>query len=224
MINVLDTSTVNELIPQMFDQMRSNMGTSNSKQINNSVPLTQAGSPSSAITTQSLLKELEALDKIIPMIETVDDALQKALPSHLNRIHEICKSTNAMLDSWINIQSQAGYVHSLMSSEAYLRTTSQSSSEDIPRAEELIAAEVREIEKLKQAIVEEEENRMGRDHPNTMNVTSATRKVPNSSRNARGGIRRGAAIRPRLNRPSGIPSVSSRLARPTASSSRKMFR
>lgn len=218
----MDTSTVNELIPQMFDQMRSNMGTNNSKRINNSVPLTQAGSPSSAITTQSLLKELEALDKIIPMIETVDDALQKALPSHLNRIHEICKSTNAMLDSWINIQSQAGYIHRLMSSEAYLRTTSQSSSEDIPRAEEVIAAEVREIEKLKQAIVEEEENRNGRDHANTM--TSAIRKIPNSSRNARGGIKRGAAIRSRLNRPSGIPSVSSRLARPTASSSRKMFR
>lgn len=201
------------------------MGTNNSHQINNSTPLTQSGSHSSAITNQSLLRELESLDKIIPMIETVDDALQKALPSHLNRIHEICKSTNAMLDSWINIQSQAGYIHRLMSSEAYLKTaTSQSASEDIPRAEEVIAAEVSEIEKLKQAIAEEEDHRIGRDHANTMNATSATRKIPNNARNTRGGIRRVPAVGSRLKRPSGIPSVSSRLARPTASSSRKMFR
>lgn len=215
----MDPSAIDKLIPQMFDEMRYNLGNNNSYKKGN-----KEKHSSSAITTQSLLNELENLDKIIPMIESVDNSLQSALPSHLDRIHKICKSTNTLLDSWINIQSQAGHIHKLMSSKEYLEYSSAHINEDSSiNSKELIEAEEREIEDLKRQINIEEEKTIPTNEiqsiikPNTGTLVSTKGRVNRvTGRSGTGSSR--------VNKPSGIPSVNSRLTRPTVSSSRKMFR
>lgn len=217
----MDDSTVNRLIPQMFDQMRSNLGIKPGEADYEQGHHLSQKARGSAINTQSLLKELGSLDKIIPMIEAIDSSLQRAVPSHLNKLHEICKSTNAMLDSWVNIQSHAGYVHNLMDSEKYLKfCDSQLKSGEAVTAESTIADELKQIEALKQQIAKEEAKRTNVDQ-NTSVDSTATGKRPISA----GKVdKRRSLARSRIQRPSAIPSVTSRLTRPTASSSRKMFR
>ena len=125
----LDDSTIDKLIPQIFNEMRSNLNNTTNK-----FPKSTGGGASdnisansnsirsfNSITTQSLLKESESLDKITAMIKNVTAALKNNLPVYVNQVHEVCKSTNSILDSWINIHCQAGYIHKLMSDQTYLK-------------------------------------------------------------------------------------------------------
>lgn len=216
----MDDSTVNKLIPQMFDQMRSNLGIKPRERDDGHGHYLNSTAQGSAINTQSLLKELGSLDKMIPMIEAVDSLLQKAVPSHLNRLHEICKSTNAMLDSWVSIQSHAGYVHNLMDSDKYLKyCDTQLKSGDAVTAEAIIAEEMKEIESLREQIANEENRKLNGEKKSSDGPVSV--RGPTSA----GKVNKNkSAIRSRVQRPSAIPSVTSRITRPTASSSRKMFR
>lgn len=218
---VMDDSTVNKLIPQMFDQMRSNLGIKPREHDDGHGHYLDSSAQGSAINTQSLLKELGSLDKIIPMIEAVDSLLQKAVPSHLNRLHEICKSTNAMLDSWVSIQSHAGYVHNLMDSDKYLKyCDTQLNSGDAVTAEAIIAEEMKEIESLREQIANEGNKKLNREQKPSSDGPVSVRG-PTSA----GKVNKNKSIiRSRVQRPSAIPSVTSRITRPTASSSRKMFR
>lgn len=223
-LHTMDNSTVNKLIPQMFDQMRSNLGIKSLGQVNGKDHRIAGSSSSSSINTQSLLKELETLDKLIPMFESVNSSLQKAVPSHLGRLHEICKSTNTMLDSWVNIQSQAGYVNKLMDSKEYLEySDAQLRKGDSVNAETVIAEKVREVESLKQQIENEKAKKIS-DHQSSTKERTSGGLRPGSG----GRVTKGTSGRPiissRMKKPSAIPKVTSRLARPTASSSRKMFR
>ncbi|MCG8711222.1 hypothetical protein JHU04_004624, partial [Brenneria sp. 4F2] len=83
-----------------------------------------------------------------PMVESVDNSLRMSVPQHLDRINEICKSTNTMLDSWINIQSQADYIYKLMSSPNYIEHASAQLSEPGITSEELLAAEIQKNDTL----------------------------------------------------------------------------
>lgn len=217
----MDDSTVNKLIPQMFDQMRSNLGIKAGDQGDGDGHHQKFTAQGSSINTQSLLKELGSLDKIIPIIEAIDSSLQKAVPSHLNRLHEICKSTNAMLESWVTIQSHAGYVHNLMDSEKYLKyCDTQLKAGEPVAAETVIAEEMKEIQSLKQQIAQEQNKTVNRDQKPSAEG-SATGNRPVSAKKV---TKNRPYMNSRIQRPSAIPSVTSRLARPTASSSRKMFR
>ncbi|QLQ82113.1 hypothetical protein HG537_0G03680 [Torulaspora globosa] len=216
--HAMDSSAVNRLIPQMFDQMRSNLGMNSFDKVQGKSY--QTASYNSLVNTQSMLKELETLDKLIPMFESVNQSLQKAVPSHLKRIHEICKSTNAMLDSWVSIQSQAGYVNKLMDSEEYVKySEAQLRKDDSITAETVISEKMNEIEALKKQIANEKAKRTLVDQSTSNGQNSAGLRPGSSGRVAKNSI-----TSSRMRRPSAIPKVTSRLTRPTASSSRKMFR
>ncbi|EDO15252.1 hypothetical protein Kpol_461p5 [Vanderwaltozyma polyspora DSM 70294] len=204
-----DTSNIEKLIPAMFDQMRSNLGSSKNS----------AGQP--VVTTQSLLKELEVLDKLVPLIEHIDVNLRNALPSHLEKIQETCKSTNMILDSWINIHSQAGYVHKLMDTSQGLGLDLEGKS-----VNERLLQETKEVEELKKQLIleEQKQNEKTMGHTGRNGAPISGRRVPPSSRYGRPPYR-SAQSNSRLNpRATGIPNISSRITKPTASSSRKMFR
>lgn len=208
----MDSSTVNKLIPQLFEEMRSNLG-------KDTVDVNQS-SQNSIITTQSLLKELEVLDKIIPMVETVDNSLRMSVPQHLDRINEICKSTNTMLDSWINIQSQADYIYKLMSSPNYIEHASAQLSEPGITSEELLAAEIQKNDTLKKQLKEEQDKNALRNNAHSGVKQETPRHPTSTSRISKPTAR---FDRSRAGRTS-TPKVTERLARPTASSTRKMFR
>ncbi|QLL34992.1 hypothetical protein HG536_0H03680 [Torulaspora globosa] len=215
-------NSVNRLIPQMFDQMRSNLGMNSFDQVKGKDY--QTASHNSLVNTQSMLRELETLDKLIPMFESVNNSLQKAVPSHLRRIHEICKSTNAMLDSWVNIQSQAGYVNKLMDSEEYLKySEAQLRKDDSVTVETVISEKMREIEALKQQVANEKAKKTFTEQSTSGGQTSGGLRPGSGGRLAKSGSNK-AITNSRMRRPSAIPKVTSRLTRPTASSSRKMFR
>lgn len=202
----------------MFEEMRSNLGKASDDSNY------QPNSQNSVITTQSLLRELEVLDKIIPMVENVEDSLKSSIPQHLDRINEICKSTNSMLDSWIDIQSQAGYINKLMSSADYLKHTSTLAEGEGADSEELLAAEIKENESLREQLKQEEDKEVARKNAQTQTQVKqdSTKGVEQiHSRVTKPGNSR--IPRSRTTRPN-IPSVTERLTRPTASSTRKMFR
>ncbi|CCC69900.1 hypothetical protein NCAS_0D03190 [Naumovozyma castellii] len=210
----LDDSTINKLIPQIFAQMRSNFDTATS-----SSSITDSNQVHrSNITTQSLLNELESLDKIITMVQNLDKTLKNATPKHIDRIHHVCQSTNTILDSWINIQSQAGYINRLMSDPLYLKFAhEQLVTGDTTTADEYLNLEQEEVEKLKRQLELEQQKKHAQQ--NVSNSSSSSRgREKNSINKSNSNIRRSVPVR---SRPSGIPT---RLARPTASSSRKMFR
>ena len=241
----LDDSTIDKLIPQIFNEMRSNLNNTTNK-----FPKSTGGGASdnisadsnsirsfNSITTQSLLKESESLDKITAMIKNVTAALKNNLPVYVNQVHEVCKSTNSILDSWINIHSQAGYIHKLMSDQTYLKLINDrlhnenvnTNDEDGSTLHNVIALKKKEILDLRQKL----ENRKGEKD-------AAPAKPPNQGLNPRYGVQSGrrpvssagisnnGRVRkthvPASKRPSGIPRVTNRWTKPTASSSRKMFR
>ncbi|GCE98925.1 DASH complex subunit duo1 [Zygosaccharomyces mellis] len=211
----MDSFALNKLIPQMFEEMRSNLGKGPDDTNNH------PNSQNSVITTQSLLKELEVLDKIIPMVENVENSLKLSIPQHLERIHEICKSTNSMLDSWIDIQSQAGYINKLMRSSAYLRHTSTLTTTNGTSSEELLAVETKENEYLKEQLRQEQGKEISRKNLQTQPKQDQLKGAQTNSRVTKPGNSK--IPRSKVTR-SDIPSVTERLTRPTASSTRKMFR
>ncbi|CCD26739.1 Duo1p NDAI_0I01700 [Naumovozyma dairenensis CBS 421] len=224
---LIDDSTINKLIPQIFDQMKSNFDATTTTMGSRTRRDTTNFSMSSSFTsTQSLLKELESLDKIIGMIENVDKTLKSASPQHLNRIYEVCKSTNTILDSWIDIQSQAGYITRLMNDPVYLKYSSDQLFND-DNADEYLALEVEETEKLKKQIeIEQQRKLLATTERQTLSNSRPQVNVRSRTHVSKPVVRRPVPTDSRGNRPkpSGIPTIPTRLARSTASSSRKMFR
>ncbi|CAI4039214.1 hypothetical protein SMKI_07G1910 [Saccharomyces mikatae IFO 1815] len=242
----LDDPTIDKLIPEIFNEMRSNLNKTTSKSpkskgikaTNDVLATNNSIRPFNSITTQSLLKESESLDKITAMIRNVTDALKKNLPVYVGQVHEVCKSTNSILDSWINIHSQAGYIHKLMSDQTYLKLINDKlksedtniNDEDGSTLHKMIALKKKEVLDLRQKL----ENKKGekddvpskspiqginpryRPQPGRRPITSTG--SGNSSR-----VRKPPQV-PASKRPSSIPRVTSRWTKPTASSSRKMFR
>ncbi|XDT40016.1 DASH complex subunit Duo1 [Nakaseomyces glabratus] len=208
----LDNSAINQLIPEIFDQMRHNAArTRDAKKP--SAMVEESGS----ITTQSLLRELETLDKVIATIRSIDSVVKGALPSHMNKIHHVCKSTNKMLDNWINIQSQAGYAHHIMDSRTGYKTGSNSN-------EEVVEQYKQEIAELQKSIKMEEDKLIPAQVKGNGNGPTGQRLYGNSYRQPTGRVTKATALRNARNRPSGIPQISSRLTRPTASSNLKRQR
>lgn len=203
-----DDNTINKLIPQIFDQMKSNfdVATSNMHSV-----VTQ----NSSITTQSLIQESESLDKIIYMIEKLDKTLRTSSPSNITRMHEVCRSTNTILDAWIDIQSQAGYVHNMMDNKQYIKYL-----EEREKGVDFLAEETKKVDELKKEL-----DILKKSKQAEMNAA-----ITNSNNNNNNNINhasRGRISRTSFNRRnirSGIPPVINRLAKPTGNSERKMFR
>ncbi|CCE64999.1 hypothetical protein TPHA_0J01780 [Tetrapisispora phaffii CBS 4417] len=211
------TDNIDKLIPEMFDQMRSNFESKLNSPIHNRTKNNKLVSTN--ISTQSLLKELEALDKIIPMIENINKNLKSVLPSHITKIQETCKTTNMILDSWISIHSQAGYIHQLM--------TKQQLNGDIDTSTiEKSKSEVNELKK----VYEELQNKRDSVENKRFNSkgTFSLNKRPNNIRKVQKPSPRELHQNKLRNayreRASNIPNISSRITRPTASSQRKMFK
>ncbi|KAL3230074.1 DASH complex subunit DUO1 [Nakaseomyces bracarensis] len=194
----LDNSAINQLIPQIFDQMRTNVSGRDDKQ-------RPSAMVDEGITTQSLLKELETLDKIIDTIKRVDDVVKGALPSHMNKIHHVCKSTNRMLDNWINIQSQAGYAYQIM--EEHGGSLSGG---------DLVKKYTEEIDQLKKELKQEQDKVNGEKTPNIGS------RLPMQKRNPVGRVTKATSLRNARNRYGS--QISDRLTRPTASSQMKRQR
>lgn len=181
--------SVDKLIPQVFDELRSNMDSLNYNSI-------------SLITTQSLITELESLDKITEVIDSINNSINSVISTDIDKIHEVCQSSNKLLDSWIGIQSQAGYIYRLMGEPTYIQNLKEDGIENT--FEEEIKLENETIEQIKNEITK---------------ITSPS--VPIASKDSRNGnSTRGSNIRKQstlAKRPTGI-------RRPTATRERKLFR
>ncbi|AMD19819.1 HCL332Cp [Eremothecium sinecaudum] len=112
----ISAQNIDKLIPRIFDQMRSNQVNNTKKTVETTPWFT-----SSSISTSVLLKELEQLDKIIPVIKHLNGSLRNSTMDNLSRIKMTCRSVNKVLDSWLKIQSQASYVGELMDDDEYLQ-------------------------------------------------------------------------------------------------------
>ncbi|CAI4061872.1 hypothetical protein SKDZ_07G1960 [Saccharomyces kudriavzevii ZP591] len=241
----LDDSTIDKLIPQIFNEMRSNLNSTTNRPSkstengtnDNMLSANTSLRPFNSITTQSLLKESESLDKITAMIRNVTGALKNNLPVYVNQVNEVCKSTNSILDSWINIHSQAGYIHKLMSDQTYLKLINDrlnyekanTNDEDGSTLHSVIALKKKEVLDLKQKL--ENKKREKEDVPakstnqglNPRYGVQSGRRPLSSNGNGNNSRVRKPTV-PASKRPSGIPRVTNRWTKPTASSSRKMFR
>ncbi|SMN21240.1 similar to Saccharomyces cerevisiae YGL061C DUO1 Essential subunit of the Dam1 complex (aka DASH complex) [Maudiozyma saulgeensis] len=180
--------SVDKLIPQVFDELRSNL---DSLQYNRH----QTKISPSPITTQSLINELENLEKITKIIEEITSSVKDNIPKDINKIYKVCQSSNKLLDSWIGIQSQAGYIYRLMGEPTYLRHLREDGIEH--SFEEEVKLETENIEQLKKEILK----------LNTIQSTES--KSPTKSNNVRKTLYN--------KKPTGI-------RRPTVTKERKLFR
>lgn len=137
MVEQLDANTITRMIPQIFDQMRSQTNSTNF-----------VSTPAS-ISTQKLLKEQEQLDNIISVLQKLNKMLKDCKDGDLERIKETCTGMNMILDKFINIQSQATYVKSLMQDEEYLKYVVSGQSE-----EDYLNERVREVDELRKKVEE----------------------------------------------------------------------
>ncbi|EJS43760.1 duo1p [Saccharomyces arboricola H-6] len=238
----LDDSTIDKLIPQIFNEMRSNLNSTTNKSSKNMekgnlLAANTSIRPFNSITTQSLLKESESLDKISSMIQNVTNALRNNLPVYINQVHEVCKSTNSILDSWINIHSQAGYIHKLMSDQTYLKLINErlnhektnANDEDGSTLHNVIALKKREVLDLRQELESKKKEKDEVPSKSTNQGLNPRYGVQSGRRpvSSTGSVNNSRVRRPHVlasKRPSGIPRVTNRWTKPTASSSRKMFR
>ncbi|CDO92985.1 unnamed protein product [Kluyveromyces dobzhanskii CBS 2104] len=133
----LDNSTISKMIPQIFDQMRNQTGSTNFI------------STSASISTQSLLKEQEQLDKIIPVIQNLNEKINFCKEGDMERIKETCQAMNTILDKFISVQSQASYVNSMMNNKEYLDYVASGKSE-----EEYVSEKQKEIEELEKRVIQ----------------------------------------------------------------------
>ena len=222
----LDDNTINKLIPQIFGEVRSTIDAANQQHITSIMD-------TSSITTHSVSIELDNLDRIIPLIERIDECVRTVLPSNMEKLHEICKSTNAILDAWISVQSQAGYIHQLMDEPMYISDLKENGLDNERGLEEELSLE---IEGLKRDIEKERQMRSTPAQPLTSSgVRTAQRSIAGnkgitSSRTigvattARGQLARRAGIS-RTDVPTrSLKPSPPRNTRFTPSTRRKMFR
>lgn len=219
--NSFDEKTINKIIPQIFEKKR---GTLDSATITSKLQASM--SQISSLATQSVIEERSSLHGIIEMVDKVNEILSSVTPKNLNRIHEVCKSTNFILDTWVNIQSQATYLNKMMKNTEYIKYL-----ESMEKGQDPIVKRTEEITKLKTEL----ERLKNPQHSNIGKKTGTSSSVERLQR--RGGInanqRVSTVANNRAQRPdpkrlpkknSNIPRVSSRVSRPTASSQRKTFR
>lgn len=188
----MDEKTINQIIPQIFERKKTNADNSTITS-----KLQQSMSQISSLATQSLIQESESLDKIIDMIENVDKVVKGSSSQNLKRMHEVCKSTNAILDIWIEIQSQATYVNNMMNNTKYIEYLKLKQS-----GKEIIEEETKEIEQLREEIAKLKEEKQKAANVNMSN--------PNISKRNRFGYnpnRKG-----------------SRIAKSTTANTRRIFR
>lgn len=202
----LDRSNINKLIPEIFDQMRSNLSIA---------PSTKGARPflsqkaTSSITTQSLLEESKSLDKIIPVIQKLERSLSTSGPQHLRRIKKTCESSNKILDTWIKIQSQAGYAYELMSDESYLEYVTAAQKDESLTPEAFIRRKQAHVDDLRQSL--EKEQRL-LEESNVEQDNRQTKEMASLQRVGRGlGTKR--VIRGGMKRPTGIPRSTTRITK-----------
>ncbi|CAB4255838.1 similar to Saccharomyces cerevisiae YGL061C DUO1 Essential subunit of the Dam1 complex (aka DASH complex) [Maudiozyma barnettii] len=192
--------SVDKLIPQVFDELRSNM---------DSHQYPHQSTIASPITTQSLINELENLEKITQVIEQITSSVKHNIPKDIDRIYEVCQSSNKLLDSWIGIQSQAGYIYRLMGEPSYLRHLREDGIEH--SFEEEVKLETESIEQLKKEIVRVNAIQSGesKSQPQQQQQASKTtiRKPNRSIYNTNSNSKKPTGIR-----------------RPTITKERKLFR
>lgn len=183
-----EEENVDKLIPQIFDEMRSNLDSISYRM-------------TSAITTQSLMNELESLDKIIKVIDGINDSVIDMIPNHIGKMYDVCHSSNVLLDSWVGIQSQAGYIYRLMSDPVYINHLKE---EGINRSfEDEVKLENESIDKLKREIF------ALKDAKDFIKPVDTVKKINRGNREIS-----------KQTRLSGIPKI----CKPTISSERKLFR
>ena len=219
-----DEKTINKIIPQIFEKKRNTIdsATITSK-------LQASMSQISSLATQSVIDERSSLDNIIETIDKVNDILSTTTPKNMKRIYEVCKSTNSILDIWVNIQSQAMYLNKMMKDTKYIEYL-----EAIEKGHDIIAERTEEIKRLKDELSLSRDNQTSNkiNRPNTSStIERLQRRVTNtrnqrSSRLAANGTTQRSTSKVHQNRvQSSIPRVSSnRITKPTESSLRKTFR
>lgn len=190
--NSMDEKTINQIIPQIFEKKRINVDNSTITS-----KLQQSMSQISSLATQSLIQESESLDKIIDMIDNVNDVVKGSSSQNLKRMHEVCKSTNSILDIWIQIQSQATHVNNMMNNDKYIKYLQMKQS-----GKDLIEEENKEIVQLKEEIAKIKENKQ----------KAASINISNNNINKRNRF----GYNPNKN--------NSRINKPTTSSTRRIFR
>lgn len=219
-----DEKTINKIIPQIFEKKRNTIdsATITSK-------LQASMSQISSLATQSVIDERSSLDNIIETIDKVNDILSTTTPKNMKRIYEVCKSTNSILDIWVNIQSQAMYLNKMMKDTKYIEYL-----EAIEKGHNIITERMEEIKRLKDELSLSRDTQTSNkiNRPNTSStIERLQRRVTNtrnqrSSRLAANGTTQRSTSKVHQNRvQSSIPRVSfNRITKPTESSLRKTFR
>ena len=150
---------INKIIPQIFEKKRNTIdsATITSK-------LQASMSQISSLATQSVIDERSSLDNIIETIDKVNDILSTTTPKNMKRIYEVCKSTNSILDIWVNIQSQAMYLNKMMKDTKYIEYL-----EAIEKGHDIIAERTEEIKRLKDELSLSRDNQTSNkiNRPNT---------------------------------------------------------
>ncbi|AET38584.1 Duo1p Ecym_3072 [Eremothecium cymbalariae DBVPG len=205
----LDNATIDKLIPQIFDQMRSNQ-LNNTKTNGGSLPLFM-----SSVSTPTLLKEVEQLDSILPVIKHLNNSLRHSTSDNLNRIKKTCESVNKVLDTWIKIQSQAGYVSELLDDKEYLKYIDATQGDEAKK-QNYMENKRAEVEEIRRKIQE-------KNKPAVATVEAPLPKKPFSKATA--NYKKGKVGA------SGIPRSSAKVRKPvsnpvvtTGAKNRRMFR
>lgn len=217
-----DEKTINKIIPQIFEKKRNTIdsATITSK-------LQASMNQISFLATQSVIDERSSLDNIIETIDKVNNTLSTITPKNMKRIYEVCKSTNAILDTWVDIQSQAMYLNKMMKNTRYTEHL-----EALEKGHDIIGERVEEINRLK----DELSSLRGQQTPKKIDKISSSstmgrlqRRVANTknqriSRLANSNIQNSISKVSQNRNLSSIPRVSSnRITKPTESSLRKTF-
>lgn len=234
----IESSLIHKSIPKLFDDIKSrnlpqHTGNDSSRRDSEEHP----------ITSGQLRTELGLLDAMIKVFRKVDDTLKTSVPKKLGHIGRMCKSTHYMLDTWIDIQNNAGDIYNLIKDDAYKNIVSESADSKISDVlDDSIEKEKKEIQALKEQIATERENQINRkleseriqnrppqmrntEIPGNMYNRSATNRVnKNTYRTRSNNIPSSSTSKNNYNRSRTITAPNERLTRPTASSSRKMFR
>lgn len=218
-----DEKTINKIIPQIFEKKRNTIdsATITSK-------LQASMSQISFLATQSVIDERSSLDNIIETIDKINNTLSTITPKNMKRIYEICKSTNSILDTWVNIQSQAMYLNKMMKDTKYVEYL-----EAIEKGHDIIGERVEEINILKHEL----SSLRGHQTPKKIDKSKSSSTIERLQRRVTGtknqGISRltnGTAQKStsKISRnrvTSNIPRVSyNRITKPTESSSRKTYK
>lgn len=218
-----DEKTINKIIPQIFEKKRNTIdsATITSK-------LQASMSQISFLATQSVIDERSSLDNIIETIDKINNTLSTITPKNMKRIYEICKSTNSILDTWVNIQSQAMYLNKMMKDTKYVEYL-----EAIEKGHDIIGERVEEINILKHELSSLRSHQTPKKIDKSKSSSTIERlqrrvtgtKNQGISRLTNGTAQKSTSKISRNRVTSNIPRVSyNRITKPTESSSRKTYK